>query len=102
MNSSTALLLIDVQVGFDDPYWGVRNNPGAEAVLERVLQTWRSRHWPVVHVQHLSTNPNSPLRPDQPGVEIKPIVRPLASELVIQKRVNSGFIGTDLERQLRA
>jgi nicotinamidase-related amidase len=101
MDSSTALLLVDVQVGFDDPYWGSRNNPGAEAVLGRVLDVWRRHGWPVVHVRHLSQSPQSPLRPGQPGVEIQPVVRPLATEPVLQKQVHSAFIGTDLETRLR-
>lgn len=101
MNPATALLIIDVQAGLDDPSWGSRNNPGAEAVLGRLLAVWREHDWPVVHVQHLSRNPASPLQPGRPGVELKPEVRPLAGEVVLQKRVNSAFIGTDLETRLR-
>jgi len=102
MDDRTALLLVDVQQGFDEPYWGTRNNPDAESVMARVLTHWRARRWPVFHVQHLSTNPRSPLRPGQPGVEFQPALRPLPSEPVFQKHVNSGFIGTDLEQRLRA
>ena len=30
ITSNTALIIIDVQQGFDDPKWGQRNNPNAE------------------------------------------------------------------------
>jgi len=43
-------------------------------------------------VQHLSQLPDSPLRPGQPGCEIKDEVRPLPGEPVVTKSVNSAFI----------
>lgn len=95
------LILIDVQQGFDDPVWGERNNPQAEANLLRVLAVWRERQWPVIHVQHTSVEPNSPLRPDRPGVAFKPGFEPRPGEAVFQKTVNSAFIGTGLETYLR-
>jgi nicotinamidase-related amidase len=97
----TALLLVDVQEGFDDPRWGHRNNPEAEAQMAQVLKAWRDRGLPVIHVQHCSTEPDSPLRPDQPGSALKEATGPRPGELVIQKRVNSAFIGTSLEDHLR-
>ena len=95
------LLIVDVQQGFDDPRWGERNNPGAESRIARLLAAWRETGRPVIHVQHLSKEPGSPLGPGQPGVEIKEEVKPLPGETVIRKHVNSAFIGTDLEARLR-
>lgn len=101
LSRNTVLLIIDVQMGFDDPRWGIRNNPDAESNIARLLETWRETDRPVIHVQHLSTNPSSPLHRGQPGCAIKDVVQPRSGELVITKHVNSAFIGTDLERRLR-
>jgi nicotinamidase-related amidase len=97
----SALLVIDVQKGLDHPKYGRRSTPGAEAQIARLLAAWRQAGWPVVHVQHLSTSPDSPLRPDLPGVAIKPEAAPLPGETLFQKHVNAAFVGTDLERYLR-
>lgn len=96
------LILIDIQKGFDEPYWGNRNNPQAEENTARLLDAWRQTKRPVVHIQHLSLTPGSPLRAGAPGSEIKEIVRPQNGEPVFQKHVNSAFIGTGLEDWLRA
>jgi nicotinamidase-related amidase len=95
-----ALLLVDVQQGFDDPCWGIRNNPEAEARMARLLEAWRDRGLPVIHIQHCSTDPDSPLRPELPGSALKEATGPRPGELVIQKRVNSAFIQTPLEAHL--
>jgi nicotinamidase-related amidase len=98
---NAVLLVIDVQKGMDAPAWGGRNNPQAEDNIARLLAAWRKTGRPVVHVQHLSLSPDSPLRAGQPGSAIKDAVKPQRGELLFQKHVNSAFIGTDLERQLR-
>ena len=98
---STALVLIDVQKGFDDPSWGPRNNSQAEENMARLLKAWRATSRPVFYIQHLSRHPDSPLRAAQVGNEIKEIVTPAAGEPIIRKDVNSAFIGTDLEARLR-
>jgi nicotinamidase-related amidase len=98
---ATALIVIDVQQGFDHPRWGRRNNPDAETNVSRLLAAWRESDRPIFHIQHLSLEQDSPLQPGLPGVEIKESAKPLWHEPVITKRVNSAFIGTDLEARLR-
>ncbi|HEU0164581.1 MAG TPA: cysteine hydrolase family protein [Thermomicrobiales bacterium] len=101
LRDNTPLVVIDVQQGFADPGWGPRNNPGAESRIGQLVAAWREAGRPIFHIQHLSTEPNSPLRPGQPGVEFQDVARPLPDEPVLTKHVNSAFIGTDLEERLR-
>ncbi|GGR95046.1 cysteine hydrolase family protein [Deinococcus sedimenti] len=102
MSTPPTLLLIDLQQGFTDPRWGPRNNPHAEANAARLLGAWRDRGWPVIHVQHVSQDANSPLRPGQTGVDFMPATAPRPGEATVQKHVNSAFIGTDLHARLQA
>lgn len=95
-----ALIIVDVQKGFDDPTWGRRNNPNAELNVSRLLEAWRRTGRPIYHIQHRSRLRNSPLSPQSKGFEFKDMVKPHAGEPVIQKSVNSAFIGTDLEERL--
>lgn len=94
-----ALLLIDVQAGFDDPAWGRRDNPECEANIRSLLDAWRESGRPVVVVRHDSTSPTSPLRPGQPGNDLRPGIE---GDVLITKNVNSAFYGTpDLGEWLR-
>ncbi|OIP00556.1 MAG: cysteine hydrolase [Bacteroidetes bacterium CG2_30_33_31] len=100
----SALILIDIQKGFDDiNFWGGhRNNLEAENTASKILEFWRENHLPIFHVKHCSTNKNSLLAEGNVGNEFKDIVKPLKGETVIKKNVNSAFIGTDLQQQLDA
>ncbi len=97
-----ALLLVDIQKGFEDiPYWGgERNNPNAEKNMETLLSVWRDQELPVFHIKHCSTNPNSPLSKNNPGNAFMEFNTPKPNEPIIEKEVNSAFIGTDLKTQL--
>ena len=98
--ANQALLVIDVQKGFDDPFWGNRNNPGAESNISLLISTWRRNNLPVIHIQHCSLDPKSPLRPNQVGNEFKEEALPLGKEKLFKKTVNSAFIGTNLKKYL--
>ncbi|MCO5160911.1 MAG: cysteine hydrolase [Mesorhizobium sp.] len=94
--TTPALLVIDVQNAIDDPVWGRRGQPGMEGNISTLLDAWRARRLPVVHIRHDSTDLASPYRPGTPGNEFKAEVAPLPGEPVVDKRTNSAFIGTDL------
>ena len=96
-----ALVVIDVQRGFDTDSWGTRNNPDMEANGRILLAAWRASGRPVVHTRHDSKKPSSPLAPNQLGNGFKAGFEPLSGELIVPKTVNSAFIGTDLEAWLR-
>lgn len=93
LTDPSALLVIDVQRGFDDPGWGQRDNPACEANIAALLHTWRERGWPVVFVRHDSTEDGSPLRPGQPGNDFKSVVTG-EPDLLVTKSTNSAFYGT--------
>jgi len=97
-----ALIVIDVQRAFDNPAWGARNNPAAERRIAALLSAWRAAGAPVLHVRHESVSPNGIFRRGTPAFDFKPEAQPADGEPVIDKRVNSAFIGTDLEKRLRA
>ena len=102
----TALLLIDCQVGVDvRQHWGGptgrRNNPDAESHMLRLLSGWRERGLPVAFTRHDSREAASPLKLSLPTGAQKPGFEPRADEIVVVKDVNSGFIGTSLEIDLR-
>ena len=98
-----ALIVIDVQRAFDE--WEAagkrRNNPDAVARIVDLLAAFRASGAPIVHVRHEGTKPNSTFLPSHTGYAVKDEAREQAGEPVIVKRVNSAFIGTDLERRLR-
>jgi nicotinamidase-related amidase len=96
------LIVIDVQQEFDDPAWGERNNPGAEDKVAEALGAWRERGAPIIHVRHESPPDEGVFLAGTAGVEFKCEAEPLPGEPVITKHVNSAFIGTDLEKRLRA
>jgi nicotinamidase-related amidase len=109
----TALLLIDIQDAFTHPtYWGPsRSNPRFEPNITSLLSSYRSLvssaspastspHM-IIHVAHSSLSSESPLHRTSPTFAFQSFATPLPAERVIEKHVNSAFIGTELEEILR-
>ncbi|MFJ9117286.1 cysteine hydrolase family protein [Streptomyces sp. NPDC102394] len=108
MAKNAALVVVDVQKGFDEAgFWGPRNNPGADDNIAALIDVWQSTGRPVVFVRHDSSKPESPLRPGYEGNELKEYVeerrgKGSGPELFLTKSVNSAFLGTpDLGAWLR-
>jgi nicotinamidase-related amidase len=103
MPSHTALLVVDLQRAFDE--WEAagrrRNNPLAVTRIAELLTAFRDQGAQIFHIRHEGTRPNSSFRAGGTGYIVKDEAREMAGEPVIVKRVNSAFIGTDLETRLR-
>lgn len=85
-----ALVVIDVQRGFDDAaYWGARDNPDCEANVAALIAAWNG---PRVYVRHDSGEPGSPLQAGTPGNAFKDVVTG-EPDLLVTKRTNSAFYG---------
>jgi nicotinamidase-related amidase len=82
-----ALLLVDIQKGFDDiDHWGgQRNNPDAELKASELLKIWRANDLPVFHIQHCSTNIASPLHRKNAGNAFNDLVTPIKVKLSYKK-----------------
>jgi len=94
-HAPVALIVIDVQQGFNDPWWGpTTNEPGCEHNIKRLLRHWRvTNPGPVIIVRHDSVNPASPLHPGKPGNHLMVFLEARNEELLITKTVNSAFYG---------
>src|SRR3954447_25344549 len=97
-----ALMVVDVQRGFDDAtYWGPRNNPVCEANIAALIAHARDRNWPLVYVRHDSREPGSPLHADGRGNAFKEVVTG-EPDVLVSKHTNSCFYGDpDLHAWLR-
>jgi nicotinamidase-related amidase len=103
VDDSAALIVIDVQQGFDDPSWGTRDNPDAEANISRLITAWTDASRPIVLVRHDSVSPGSPLAAGSPGNTLKDVVADAPHDLFVLKHVNSAFHGEpDLHTWLSA
>ena len=94
----TALVLVDMQ---NDYFPGGRMElHGADLAVgnaANLLTHFRHHDWPVVHVQHVATEPDATFfLPATPGVEIHRLVAPVTGEPVVVKHHPNAFLDTDL------
>src|SRR3954453_18860044 len=74
ISDNAALVVIDVQKGFEDPYWGRRDNPAAEENIATLVRAWRSAGRPIVLGRHDSVSPGSPLTTGTAGNALKDVL----------------------------
>jgi nicotinamidase-related amidase len=94
-----ALIVVDAQQGFDDPAWGVRNNPACDDNIAALVDDWSSRDRLLVYVRHDSTEedanlPSFALTPGTSGNELRDYLGKAEPDLLVSKQVNSAFLGS--------
>lgn len=102
--TKTALLVIDVQQGLADyaALGNERSTPGAEENIAHALAFFRGGGGTVIHVRHATQQPGSRFNPQSMGFKPISFARERPGEAVVVKTVNSAFIGTSLEFDLRS
>ncbi|MBN1404667.1 MAG: cysteine hydrolase [Opitutales bacterium] len=100
---NTVLLLIDLQ--YDYFLGGANPLSGADEAVNAaayVLNLFRNKGLPVIHVRHLSTRGDSTFFiPGTKGAEIHEAVFPLDDEVVVEKHFPNSFFQTGLLETLR-
>jgi nicotinamidase-related amidase len=103
MGADTALVIVDIQqFYFEGGLVPLTGSLEAAAQARKVLDGFRARALPVIHVRHV---PKSVAivdgEPSDPQYRIRPEVQPAAGEKVISKRFANSFRDTDLLDTLR-
>ncbi|MFJ6408394.1 cysteine hydrolase family protein [Streptomyces hydrogenans] len=107
IEGNAALIVVDVQKGFESAYWGRRDNPEAEGNMAALIDRWQETGRPVVFVRHDSRQAGSPLAPGAEGNAFKDFVEErrgagAGPEVLVTKTVNSAFYGEpDLDAWLK-
>jgi nicotinamidase-related amidase len=98
-----ALLLIDIQNDyFPGGAMELVGSPEAGLQAGKLLQLFRQKSLPVIHIQHIATRADATFfLPNTPGAAIHPSVAPVAGETVLQKHYPNSFRETPLLGHLR-
>jgi len=99
---NTALVLVDIQQDyFPQGRMEVVGAVEASRAAIMLLDHFRAKKLPVVHVQHISTRAGATFfLPDTEGINFYEGVRPLAAEAVVRKHFPNSFRNTDLHEHL--
>lgn len=99
----TALLLIEIQNDyFPCGKMPIENSTHVASNAHKILQAYRARQWPVIHIQHLATRPNDTyFLPCTQGAEFYPDLCPQPHELALKKYYPNSFRDTNLESALK-
>jgi len=97
-----ALLLVDIQNDyFPGGAMELAGSPEAGLRAGKLLQAFRQRSLPVIHVQHIATRQGATFfLPGTPGAAIHECVAPQAGEVVITKHFPNSFRQTGLLEHL--
>jgi nicotinamidase-related amidase len=95
---NTALLLLEIQNDyFPNGRIPLEKSIEATGKAEQLLRAFRDKKFPIIHVQHISTNPDAAyMLPCTRGAEFHPSVQPLKNEAVIKKHSPNSFKDTQL------
>lgn len=99
-----ALIIIDIQNDyFPGGKMELEGSPEASLQAAALLEAFRTKGLPRVHIQHVSNRPGASFfLPGTEGVDIHASVAPRAGETVLQKHFPNSFRGTPLLEHLRA
>ena len=101
---NTALIIIDIQNDYFDG--GSNKLAGSNEAAKNarlILDDFRSKGLPIVHVQHIATRPTATFFiPDTLGADIFVDVRPFDDEKLIIKHYPNSFRETDLLEYLQS
>ena len=97
-----ALLLLEFQNDyFQNGRTPLEKSLEASSMAQTVLQAYRERKCPIIHVQHISTQPNaSYFLPCTKGAEFYGSLQPIKGETVIKKHYPNCFKDTTLLNHL--
>jgi nicotinamidase-related amidase len=101
---NTALIIIDIQNDYFEGGAAQLVNPDvASSNAKLLLECFRKRNLPVVHIQHIANRPGATFFiPDTKGAEIHVDVKPKNAEQIIVKHYPNSFRKTNLLEYLKS